>query len=298
MMPCVCWRSLYRATGGNESVRAIRSTVKATLLIFVSFAPLFGQTVSPMAQPATFHIEGTIGSPWDSLPAGVLIPRNWGGSPSKEGAGVKGVDGKSAYVPLPRTEVTFSGEQATKTVTVDEKGFYQLDLAVGVYKMTAQGPTVGAQPLKKYGRLFRVKSPTRVVLNGSLYKARTTCDVLVGGDTEEQKIDEWKNQCGGEDSFPVPSKDGAPLQLYIQYPQRQPSDRGYLYTSNKITEPDVPVFVAYNLFSLEANSVVYDVKTRTIAASGNVVVADGSGTTRHADSLGFRIEDGRVVSLN
>src|SRR5580698_4004790 len=165
--------------------------------------------------------------------------------PCKEGAGVKGVDGKSAYVPLPRTEVTFSGEQATKTVTVDEKGFYQLDLAVGVYKMTAQGPTVGAQPLKKYGRLFRVKSPTRVVLNGSLYKARTTCDVLVGGDTEEQKIDEWKNQCGGEDSFPVPSKDGAPLQLYIQYPQRQPSDRGYLYTSNKITEPDVPVFVAY-----------------------------------------------------
>jgi hypothetical protein len=136
-----------------------------------------------------------------------------------------------------------------------------------------------------------------VVLNGTLYKARMTCDAVVGGDTEEQKMEEWKNICGGEDSFPVPSKDGTPFQLCIQYPQRQASDRGYVYNSNKTAEPDVPVFVAYNLFSLEANTVFYDVKNRTIAASGNVVTADGLGETQHADSIRFKIENGEAVPL-
>lgn len=51
-------------------------------------------------------------------------------------------------------------------------------------------------------------------------------------------------------------------------------------------------------FSLEANVVVYDSKNQTIAATGNVVVEDGAGKTRHADSIGFRIEDGRVIPLD
>jgi hypothetical protein len=289
---------LYRATGGDESVRAIRSTVKAALLIFVSFAPLLGQTTPPTAQRATFHIEGTISSPWESLLHGAVVPRKKLIFHGEQPITTVTTDEKDSYVVVPRTEVTFQGEHETKTVVVDDKGFYSANLPVGIYKMIARGPTIWPQALTEYTRLFRVASPTTVIFSGALYMARMNCDAVVGGETEQQKTEAWKNICGGEDSFTVPPKDSALLQLYIQYPQRQPSDRGYLYTSNKITEPDVPVFVAYNLFSLEANSVVYDVKTRTIAASGNVVVADGSGTTRHADSLGFRIEDGQVIPLN
>jgi len=280
-----------------ESVRAIRSIVKATLLIFVSVAPLFGQTATPTAQPATFHIEGTISSPWESLLHGAVVPREKLIFHGEQPITTVTTDEKDSYVVVPRTEVTFQGEHETKTVVVDDKGSYNADLPVGVYKMVAQGPTIWPQALTEYTRLFRVASPTTVILSGALYMARMNCDAVVGGETEQQKTEAWKNTCGGEDSFPVPSTDGAPLQLYIQYPQRQPSDRGYLYTSNKITEPDVPVFVAYNLFSLEADKVVYDVKNRTIAASGNVVTADGLGKTQHADSIRFKIENGQAVPL-
>jgi hypothetical protein len=276
----------------------MKLTLQAALLMLASCSPLFGQTTFRPASPMTFRIEGTISSEWDSLPAGILIPRNSGASQSKEDARVEGVDDKGTYIRLPRTQITFSGKQANKTVVVDKKGFYQVDLPVGFYKMTAEGPAIGPQALKQYVRLFRVKAPQSIVLNGTLYKARVTCDAVGGGETEDQKTEEWKNICGGEDYFPSPSKDGTPFQLYIQYPQREPTERGHIYTSNKTTEPDVPVFVAYNLFSVEADRVVYDAKNRTIAASGNVVTADGSGTTHHADSIGFKIEDGQAIPLN
>lgn len=279
-------------------VTAIKCSVKVALLVFVWCARLLGQTASPPAQPATFHVEGTISSPWDSLLKGMAVPQSRVTFHGEQAIRTLGADKKDTYIAVPRTEVTFQGEHVTKTVIVDDKDFYQADLPVGLYKMIAQGPKIGPQALKEYVRLFRVQSRTSIVLNGTLSMARMTCDVLVGGDTLEQQLEERKNACGGEDSFPVSLNDGTPLQLYIQYPQRQPSDRGYLYTTNKTAEPDVPVLVAYNLFSLQANAVVYDVKNRTIAASGNVVVADGSGTTRHADSMGFRIEDGQVIPLN
>jgi hypothetical protein len=276
---------------------AIKPSVKVALLVFVSYASLLGQTASSPAQPATFHIEGTISSVWDSLLKGVAVPRSKVTFHGEQAIKTLGVDNKDPYIAVPRTEVTFQGERITRTVTVDDNGSYQADLPFGLYKITAHGPMIGPQALKQYIRQIRVESPMSVVLNGTLYKARMTCDAVVGGDTEEQKMEEWKNICGGEDSFPVPSKDGTPFQLCIQYPQRQASDRGYVYNSNKTAEPDVPVFVAYNLFSLEANTVFYDVKNRTIAASGNVVTADGLGETQHADSIRFKIENGEAVPL-
>lgn len=276
---------------------AIKRGVKVSLLVFVSYTSLLGQTASPPAQPATFHVEGTISSAWDSLFKGVAVPRSKVTFHGEQAIKTLGADNKDSYIAVPRTEVTFQGERITRTVTVDDNGFYQADLPFGLYKITAQGPMIVNQALKQYIRQIRVESPMSVVLNGNLYEARMTCDAVVGGGTEEQKMEESKNICGGEDAFPVPSKDGAPFQLYVQYPQRQGSDRGYVYNSNKTAEPEVPVFVAYNLFSLEANTVFYDVKNRTIAASGNVVVADGSGTTRRADSMTFKIENGEATLM-
>jgi hypothetical protein len=270
---------------------------KVALLIFVSCAPLLGQASSPKGQSATFHIEGTISSPWKSALRGALVPRKNLIFHGEQPITTATSDEKDSYVVVPRTEVTFQSEHETKTVVVDDKGFYSADLPFGVYKMIAQGPTIWPQALTQYSRLFRVASPTTVILNGTLYMARMNCDAVVGGDTEERKKELWKDLCGGKDSFPIPAKDGTPLQLYVQYPQRQTTDRGYLYTSNEISEPDVPILVAYNLFSLEANEIVYDLKDRTIAATGNVVTADGSGKTKHADSITFKIENGEAVPL-
>jgi len=110
-------------------------------------------------------------------------------------------------------------------------------------------------------------------------------------------VEEWKNSCGSEDFFPLPAKDGAPLELYVRYPQRDATSRGYIYRSQQTSQPDVPVFVAYNLFSLEAQKVVYDRQAQTIEASGNVIVTDATGIAHKIDSTEFIIRDGEVVLL-
>lgn len=252
----------------------MKITLKAALWVVASCGTLLGQTTSKV-WPQTFRVEGRISSAFDSLPGGV--------------------NDKGAFIPLPRTEVTFCGERTTKTVTVDDKGFYQAELAFGVYKMTAQGPKLGHQVLTPYARLFRVKSPGTVVLNGALYMEHMTCDIVVGG-TPKQQLEETKNLCGGEDKFPIPAKDGTPLELYIRYSNRDVSDQGYRYGGGR--HPNrVPVFVAYNLFALEADGVSYDRKNETITAVGKVVTEDGSGKVQHFGSVVFRIEDGQAVPL-
>ncbi len=271
--------------------------IKAALLLSLMGAPLLGQNQSS-AQLVTFHVEGMISSPWQSLLRGLLVPRKKLVFHGKQPIRTETTDEKESYVAVPRTEITFNGEHVTSTLVVDESGFFSTDLPVGLYKMTIETPTIGHQALTPYVRQFRVTSPITVVLNGELQLARMTCDVVMGADTPEKKSEEIKNACGGEDSFVVPSIDAIPYQLYIQYPQRQPTDRGYLYISDKIGQSDVPVYVAYNLFSLHAGAVVLDAKTRTIAATGKVVMEDGSGKTQRFDSISFRFENGKAIQLN
>lgn len=260
---------------------------------------LFAQSV-PRAQPMpTFHIQGTVSSPWDSLLRGQAIPRSSVTFSGEQAIRNLGSNDKDSYISVPNTEITFRGEQATKTVTVDDKGFYQADLPVGLYKMTAHGPTIHTQPLTEYVRLFRVQSPTTIVLNGSLHMARTNCDVVANSDTPELHTEELKDNCGGEDSLPIPSKEGVLLELRVRYPERQLTRRGYRYGREICsTQPEAPVFVSYDLFSLEAKVVYYDAKNHTIVATGNVVTEDGSGKARRADAMAFRIEDGHAISLN
>lgn len=57
-----------------------------------------------------------------------------------------------------------------------------------------------------------------------------------------------------------------------------------------------PVSLAYNLFSLRADRVVYNTKENTLEAQGNVVMEDESG--KHtADSVTFKIEDSQPRQL-
>lgn len=196
---------------------------------------------------------------------------------------------------VPRAEVTFKGEQITKTVSSDSRGRYEAELPVGAYTMTASWSGV-----EKYRRpQFRVESARAITLSITFYPDAPNCDPvfsrLASPDGTPKSPaptqDDYNDVCGGQDSLPIPSEHGLTFDLLIQYSNRKRADDENTYGH----DARGPVFVAYNLFSLEADRVIYDVKSRTIAASGNVLVGDGSEKMQHFDSISFRIEDGKAI---
>src|SRR5258705_6023983 len=119
----------------------IRSASIAVLLLCTS---LLGQSPASPDRPRTVRVQGLIESTNDSV--------------------------------VPRTEVAFYGEQVNRTVVSDDKGFYQVDLPVGLYTMTAVRPSYSS--LQKYSRpLFQIGSQSTFVLNIMLYPERCSCDI-------------------------------------------------------------------------------------------------------------------------
>ncbi|MGO8794510.1 MAG: hypothetical protein ACLQLC_06785 [Candidatus Sulfotelmatobacter sp.] len=98
------------------------------------------------------------------------------------------------------------------------------------------------------------------------------------------------------DFFAVPSEDGVPFRLYISYVKRIRSEYSYDYAGDNDPPYDDPVLVAYNLFSLQANTVHFDMKSRKLEARGNVVAEDESGQHR-AYSMTFRFENGQAIPV-
>jgi hypothetical protein len=224
----------------------------------------FGQSGSRVAPVPTFHVRGTI----DSMTNGAI----------------------------PHVEVSFVGDNTSQAVDVDDKGFYQIDLPVGTYTMTAVFPPFGPNhisPLTRYVRFFQVPSPTTITLNGSLYGIYS-CDGVWEAKDEKEQLELYKDACGGEDSFPFPSKDGTPLRLDIWYVRRERTEKLVSYSSNTVVRR--PVLVAYNLFALQADSVDYDGKDLTIRAYGNVMFEDQSGQT-HVGSAAFKFNDGEAIRI-
>lgn len=226
----------------------------------------------------------------------------------KRGPGNFCVEGEidtSANIPVPGAEVALLQQgRIVSTVRANSKGHYSANLPFGSYTMTVRSHELDG--ILDYTRPdFSVYRSRRIVFDIVLRIAQQTCDLGMTGRVPESSREprpelspeDAKNACGGNDRFPVPSEASEPFEVGIDYPTRRPTGSGYVYGGDRANSLG-QVSVAYNLFSLEADKVIYDVKTRTIAASGNVVVADGSGTTRHADSLGFRIENGHVIPLN
>src|SRR5579863_5188492 len=128
---------------------------------------IFGQSESHVAPPPTFRVQGTI----DSITNGAI----------------------------PHVEVSFVSDNTSLTVVVDDKGFYQTDLPVGTYSMTAAFPSLGpnhTSGLTNYVRFFQVPSPTTITLNGSLFGAYSCDGVWVGKDEKEQQ-EIYKDSCGG-----------------------------------------------------------------------------------------------------
>jgi Carboxypeptidase regulatory-like domain len=217
-----------------------------------------GQSGSQVATAPTFHVRGTI----DSMTNGAI----------------------------PRVEVSFVSDNTSRTVAVDDSGFYQIDLPLGTYTMTANFPRYG---LTKYVRFFRVQGPTTITMNGSLY-GDYSCDGVWVGKDEKERVELYKDSCGGEDSFLFPSEDGVPLRLDIRYVRRERTEKLVSYSSN--TALRRPILVAYNLFALQADSVDYDREGRAIRAYGNVIFQDQSGTT-HVASAAFRFNDGKATRI-
>src|ERR1700678_125579 len=219
--------------------------------------PIFqAQTAEPATQIMTFHISGTI--------------RNYAG------AAVRDV----------KVRATFQNGKLSQTVTMDEAGGYETDLPLGVYTMTAQG-----SGFRRYRRpQFRVMSQVNVTLNLTLLHSPGVVRRERGRTPEEQDIPMNTRYFDG-DFFSVPSEDGVPFRLYISYVKRIRTDYSYAYTGDDEPPYDDPVFVAYNLFSLQANTVLYEMESRRLEARGNVVVEDESGK-RSAVSMTFKIENG------
>jgi len=241
----------------------IRSAPIAVLLLYTS---LLGQSPASPDRPRTVRVQGLIESTNDSV--------------------------------VPGTEVAFHGEQVSRTVVSDDKGFYHIDLPVGLYTMTAARHGYGS--LQKYSRpLFQIGLQPTLVLNITLYPERCCCDIVLRPGVEptpEQLASTQKDACGGEDSFPIPSENGVQFQVYVRYPRRSLADRGYLYTGDQITTNSyAPARVEYNLFTLEAEQVLYDVEHRKLEASGHVVVVDESGKSQSANSMIFKFENGHVI---
>ena len=176
---------------------------------------------------------------------------------------------------IPGVKVTFQSELLTTTATTNNVGVYEAELPLGDYTMTAQGP----RGFILYRRpLFRVTSQAAVVLNATLLVGRT--------DTS-----------GGEELIPIPSGDGSPFKLSVRYGSRTTVGSTYSYIGEKTPQYEAPVFVAYNLFSLQADKMTYNVDKRTIEASGNVVAVNELGASQRADSMVFKIENSQVVTL-
>lgn len=231
-----------------------------TSFVLLAWLALFGNYRTPITEVPDFHVHGTIRISQD--------------------------------FPDPGAKVTFVSQNFTRTVSANKNGFYQVDLPVGLYTMTV---VPSEQYFQEYRRpLFRAMSPIDLDLDVML-DPQVSCDVGTRPGAPAPTQDDFLNICGGVDLFSVPSADTTPFQLSIRYRNRHPADTGYVYNSGKVVS-GTPVLVAYNLFTLKADHVLYNIEGRTLTATGNVAVeqADG-GAPQRADSMTLKIENGQAT---
>jgi hypothetical protein len=222
---------------------------------------LLAQSATPATQVRTFHVRGTI------------------------------KDSTGGAVRDTKVNVTFQNDKLSVTVPTNESGIYEVDLPFGVYTMSANG-SYGAL-FRPYRRPeFRVMSPINITLNATL--AHTSRLIARYGPSPVVTASDITHYDG--DFFSIPSEDGEPFRLYISYVKRVRSDYYYDYTGDNEPPYEDFVFAAYNLFSLQANTVHYDMESRRLEAHGNVVVEDESGQHR-AYSMTFRFENGKAIPV-
>jgi hypothetical protein len=236
------------------------------MVILLLCAAAFGQAAGPATRPETFHVRGTITDPLDAV--------------------------------VPGAKVTLQNEQLNKVVDTNNAGIYEADLPLGSYTMMVQ-----MRGFRLYRRpLFRVTTaPSNIILNATLLVGDPCGDMIVVNSSGEPATNEQyiaaTEHCRREQYISVPSKDGVPFELSIRYENRATVGNDFSYAGERTGIYKGPVFVAYNLFSLRADEVVYSPAKRTMKARGHVLVTNESGAEQHTNSAIFRIEDGRAIPL-
>jgi hypothetical protein len=237
------------------------------LLVLLTFASSFGESPGVVTQLRSFNVHGTVRIDRDEVISGA--------------------------------EVIFKGEGGQHDCVYRQKGPLRSETPGRfLYFVVPRKPG-----FKTYQRpLFRVTATTDITWNVSIWPG-VFCDYVEVPQGSEHTPTEGEitDSCGGWELFPVPSQDGVPFQLLIYYTARQRTDRGSVYLSRSSQDFKTPVFVAYNLFTLLADRVTYDEKTRTLEAHGNVVAFNEKGETQTAglvtDSMTFRIENRGATRL-
>lgn len=228
---------------------------------------ILSSTVAMASDIPMFHIRGTIAIPWSFRPP----------------------------MPVLHVQITFERKNSKTIIVARDDGSYEAALPVGFYKMTAQAEKIGRSlALTTYVQFFRITHPVAVVVNGSLYEAPVSCDTLVPGDSPEQRLEAFKDVCGGDDLFHVTSKQDVPFQMWVRYSKRDRRGSVYTYQGDR-TKSDPPVLLTYNLFSLRADNVSYDTKNHQISARGHVVIEDERAKVQQLNSIVLKIGNGRVI---
>jgi hypothetical protein len=236
--------------------------IAATLFFVVLGAFSFGRASAPTSQTQMFHVRGTV-----TDPIGAVIPNG---------------------------KLTFQSGQSIRTLITNNLGAYDADLPPGAYTMKVQ-----VNGFRTYYRpLFRVTSPTAVTFDVSL-QVDSCGDMIVANSSGKPVSNEqyWEATkfCAHEDVFPVPSNGGLAFEVSIQFGTRTVDGSAYAYEGEK-SPYELPVFVAYNLFSMRADKVIYYTKSGILLASGNVLVQDETGE-RQVDSITFKVDDGRATQI-
>ena len=199
------------------------------------------------------------------------------------------------HSPMYHAEVKFTDhDEISRSVFTDQNGFYETDLPAGLYAMTVRSDR---SKVPEYVRPpFRVAASLNLTFDPTL-DPQLSCEATTTTGELALTEDEALNACGGRAIFSIPSKDNVPFQLSIGYVARRMGKLGYEYLSENIPGGKIPVTVAYNLFTLRANQVRYDIKTHTLHAIGDVIVERADGPTRKAESATVRFKNGEAVAL-
>lgn len=204
---------------------------------------------------------------------------------------VEGAVRDPAGAVVPRAKVVFRSGSSETTIATNETGFYEVDLPLGTYTMTAK--TSGFITYKR--PLFRMDRPGRLVFDVGL-QLQECGDMVIGNSSgrpvTDAEIYAATESCRPEDLFRKQARDGTPFEISIRRESHTKSGNTYRYDAPH-SRYHAPVSVAYNVFSLHADHVSYNPKQNTLEATGNVIVEDESGKQEY-DSVTFKLENGRA----
>lgn len=241
---------------GNTMCHCLKKRLLLLLEVLAFCTALFGQS-APAPPSKTFHVYGTI------TRLGKVSRGNW---------------------------VTFEGA-STMSVNADQ-GHYDADLPLGDWTATVTFRQTGTALRRSRPRLFRVTTPTNVVLD-LFVRPPVVCDVAGPPDTTPEQWDHIYAGCDGMKFFPVPSHDGMPFEVLVGG-----LDHNLCLMKGPDKGPCEREFATYNLLSVQADKIAClpHPGGLTLESSGNVVVKDENGEYRR-DSAKFFIGDGRAVPV-